>query len=188
MSRALLLAASILAACAEPVVVDERGDARVGSEPAPAPDASFDARVAMDAGEREDAGNIDAGEAMLDAASFDSGVDASCVEHVDTPTPLPACGAADECAAGEVCVTSAAGDRLCGTPISATPPPDKCNTDAECDDGVLCNGPEQCEPSSPLADPVTGCRSATDATPCAADETCVEDLRVCRRAVPCPTD
>jgi len=49
-----------------------------------------------------------------------------------------------------------------------------CTVDADCDDGVFCNGEETCD----LTDPAAGvCAPGTD--PCLPDETCDEDANMC---------
>lgn len=56
-----------------------------------------------------------------------------------------------------------------------------CQQHADCDDGVLCNGWETCEPRSPEADPDTGCRAA-GATACPGGFTCDEEGFACVEA------
>lgn len=131
-----------------------------------------------------DASAITAGSLALELASTsppyassESGTMRGCAVRTSTDHPLPLCDTEGSCEGSQTCVTSAGGDRLCGTPIAGTPP-GKCSSHAECDDGVFCNGRETCEPLSPASDPITGCRvMATMA--CSAGETCIEQGRVC---------
>ncbi|MCP4270572.1 MAG: hypothetical protein GY781_01210 [Gammaproteobacteria bacterium] len=51
-----------------------------------------------------------------------------------------------------------------------------CKTNAECSDGVYCNGAEICKPNDPLAD-TKGC--ITSFRPCAENEICKEDTESC---------
>ncbi len=71
---------------------------------------------------------------------------------------------------------------------SADGAPTTCRSDAECDDGLVCNGDERCDPSAPEADPSSGCVPGTppdcdDGVVCttdACDEArggCVHDSR-----------
>lgn len=55
---------------------------------------------------------------------------------------------------------------------------DTCQTHAECDDGVLCNGFETCDPRSPDADAL-GCRPQ-GAPACPSEAVCDEDAYLCR--------
>src|SRR5262245_1363283 len=57
-----------------------------------------------------------------------------------------------------------------------------CATDADCDDGLFCSGPERCAPGDPAAD-ARGC--VAGAPPCTG-EPCDEDGDVCASA--CTTD
>lgn len=76
----------------------------------------------------------------------------------------------------------------CHTPIELEPQPPTsdpvgtsdatCRTHAECDDGVLCNGFETCEPRSPDADAL-GCRR-NGAAACPAGTVCDEEAFACR--------
>ncbi|MDN3638757.1 hypothetical protein QWY82_08055 [Simiduia curdlanivorans] len=56
-----------------------------------------------------------------------------------------------------------------------------CTSDASCDDGRFCNGPELCSPGDPAADP-RGCVLA--AAPCGSGTACNEETDRC--AVSCP--
>ena len=53
-----------------------------------------------------------------------------------------------------------------------------CRDDAECDDGIFCNGAELCLPGDPSAD-ATGCARATEPR-CLATQTCDETTNACR--------
>lgn len=110
-------------------------------------------------------------------ASTESGAMRGCAVRVTTSHPQHSCETDGSCEDGKTCVTSAGGERLCGTLIAGTPF-GKCASDAECDDGVFCNGRESCEPHRPDADPVTGCRVMA-ASACSAGETCIEQGRLC---------
>lgn len=173
-----------------------------------------DAAVPVDAGESQDAAvaELDAG---IDADVADAGQRcltsdecgddqtcrrvppeygvcvAVCYEDgavTEIPLRLQPCAASSpECPDGMQCYTSAGSERLCGTPRSSTPPePPLCNSDAQCDDGVFCNGSEACQPAATGADPVTGCRPNALAA-CTAGQRCVEDGRRCvvQAEVPC---
>jgi hypothetical protein len=131
-----------------------------------------------------DASGITAGSLALELASTsppyastESGTMRGCAVRTSTSHPLSSCAADVMCEDGQTCVTSAGGDRLCGTLIAGTPP-GKCTSHAECDDGIFCNGRETCEPLSPASDPITGCR-AMAAMACSAGETCIEQGRIC---------
>ncbi|MDQ3031953.1 MAG: MopE-related protein, partial [Myxococcota bacterium] len=100
-----------------------------------------------------------------------------CAVRTSAAFPLPFCSEADACPAGEECVTSVGGDRLCGRPLSATPTAGVCNSDAECEDGIFCNGVESCQPSSPFSNAM-GCRPMV-AGACTGEEVCVEEGRLC---------
>lgn len=58
-----------------------------------------------------------------------------------------------------------------------------CRTDAECDDGVFCNGVESCDPSAGAAD-ARGCVQGE--APCTGDEVCDAEGERC--ATPCDID
>ena len=58
---------------------------------------------------------------------------------------------------------------LTGTACPPIPPVCTCSTDADCDDGLFCNGPETCD----------GCNCLAGTNPCAEGETCDEDNDVC---------
>lgn len=73
-----------------------------------------------------------------------------------------------------------------GALLDPVPPPDDapvgtrvdtCQTHAECDDGIYCNGYERCEPLSEMVDAI-GCRSF-ETSPCSAGDTCDEARRAC---------
>jgi len=76
------------------------------------------------------------------------------------------------CAAGDTCDETA---NVCVAP----PPPPECTVDADCDDGVFCNGAETCDGSGT-------CQSG--AAPCAAGDTCDETANVCVAPSDCTVD
>lgn len=116
-----------------------------------------------------------------------SGVADGCASAVRTVIPerlMPCAAEAPECPAGQQCYDSAGGERLCGMPRSASPPaPPLCNSDAECDDGIFCNGSESCQPGATGADPTTGCRPNALAA-CTAGQRCIEEGRICESVSP----
>ena len=68
----------------------------------------------------------------------------------------------------------------CGDTYTTIVEPDTgpiCRSDAQCDDGVFCNGAERCSPDHAAADAV-GCLPA--GAPCTAGQTCDEAAGVCR--------
>jgi hypothetical protein len=119
-------------------------------------------------------------------SSFTNG----CPERVVMPlgAAVP-CSATGTCAGTLLCVTAPSGDRVCETPIMHNVPQHamECQTHAECDDGIACNGVEHCEPTSPLSD-ARGCRGAMTA-PCAS-ASCNESLDACivATSTPCALD
>lgn len=77
-------------------------------------------------------------------------------------------------------VDSAATDSTSGDPASGgttgTTDGDGCQTDADCDDGLFCTGPELCRPGMGGAD-ARGCVSTAD--PCQAPDQCSESAATC---------
>lgn len=63
----------------------------------------------------------------------------------------------------------------------AAPPPPSCATDRDCSDGVLCNGPERCDPmrGCVAADPAAICE---DRDPCTALSSCDAATDTCSYA------
>jgi alpha-tubulin suppressor-like RCC1 family protein len=101
---------------------------------------------------------------------------------------LAACGS-DHGNTGSNELTSDAGTDACvGTCRVPKPSPDdtdsggSCSVDADCDDGVFCNGFERCLPDSEQADP-RGCTAAATPT-CWNDVACDEPARRCACATP----
>lgn len=106
---------------------------------------------------------------MTDADSGSTGEEPPLPPDADTgtePEPQPAADTGAE--------TDSGGDT---GPIE--PEDERCLGDRDCDDGVFCNGAEQCEPTDPDADDF-GC--VTSSASCRDDEVCVEDEAACVRA------
>ncbi|AKF03520.1 DNA polymerase III alpha subunit [Sandaracinus amylolyticus] len=137
----------------------------------------------------DDASPITAGEPLVLATTAppyetsNADVVDGCANDVQSAQPLQRCGEGDACPTGQECVTSRAGDRLCDEPLTGGTEPGECTHDAECDDGVFCNGHESCEPMSPASDSF-GCRAPERDTPCTTGETCIESGRLCTRVSP----
>ena len=75
-------------------------------------------------------------------------------------------------------VSVAMGTLLVGFVLLGTGCPPRCATDAECDDGLFCNGAETCDGMF--------CQPGTN--PCAEGETCDEDNDVCVPPGPAPCE
>lgn len=104
--------------------------------------------------------------------------------------PAP-CDASGACGGTETCVTAPDGSRICEHPVLHNTPqnPGECQTHAECQDGLACNGSELCEPrAAPTLIDARGCHLPTAMTPCAgASVTCDEAHHTCVMglAIPC---
>src|SRR5689334_22504031 len=64
-----------------------------------------------------------------------------------------------------------------GTPDGGMEAAARCATDVDCDDGLFCNGPERCVPTSSSAD-ARGC-VVTASSPCLVLQMCNEAMRRC---------
>lgn len=131
-------------------------------------------------------GGEDAGEGTMDGGNIDGGnIDGG---PIDDGGPIgddagPSCpdGCDDEIACTvDRCVDGACihtpNESLCGDEERCAPTigcvPNRCSTDAECDDGRFCTGVERCDPAS--GDPDTGCVPGTPVT-CDDGASCTTD-------------
>ncbi len=91
------------------------------------------------------------------------------------------CNGAETCSEGDCFpgISPCVGDQVCDEELKqciASPPPPECTTNADCDDGLFCNGPEGC---------VAG-NCMPGAPPCSVGETCDEGEDACIAPPPPP--
>lgn len=105
-------------------------------------------------------------------------VDGCTIERREPLGWLPCVSGGPACPGALSCVTGSAGS-FCEPPVIGV---GACTTNAECDDGIACDGRELCDPTSPASD-TDGCRCADptlSATrppcPCSGGEVCVMAL------------
>ncbi|MCZ7680893.1 MAG: putative metal-binding motif-containing protein [Sandaracinaceae bacterium] len=84
-----------------------------------------------------------------------------------------------------------AAEPIAGCPVEVRdpvmPPPSgggpmtgsSCATHADCDDGLVCNGYERCDPMHAAADPTTGCRAGGVEDACVTGQVCDEATDTC---------
>lgn len=77
---------------------------------------------------------------------------------------------------GAVAIAACSGSTEGGMDAGVDAPGLVCASDAQCDDGVFCNGPEVCAPGGPGTS-VLGCRAGE--RPCTAAQMCDEDVGAC---------
>ena len=100
---------------------------------------------------------------------------------VDTDTSLRHCGACgNPCAPGEACI-----DGVCSEP--------ECTIDADCDDGLFCNGAETCVGGTCLPGTPPSCNDGFSCTNSSCDEVaqaCVHTPNdaLCEEGIPCTTN
>lgn len=97
------------------------------------------------------------------------------------PTPCATTG--PPCLGAQVCVTAPDSSRICEAAVVHNSPEHagECQTNAECSDGIACNGEEPCQPTggATLID-ARGCRlQAENTTPCAGVGVCLESVPAC---------
>jgi hypothetical protein len=136
-------------------------------------------------GELAFATNMDPTAALVQASTRMGAPSETLMPLDPTPCgPLP-----DEtCPSGTHCVSTPTSERICEAPVLNTGPPvpaGECLTHAECQDGIVCNGRETCEPrSDPSLIDSRGCRMRRpppSVDPCAtmAGATCDEARVAC---------
>jgi hypothetical protein len=103
-----------------------------------------------------------------------------CPDGAVTSLAPTLCSSTGTCPSTLHCVMAPDGTHVCELPVTnhVPRPATECTTHAQCQDGVVCNGYEVCDPTGTAPVDTHGCRAAMPTTPCGTGR-CIETSAQC---------